>query len=428
LAWHSFDKEKTMTAINDMMKLGTLLAGLLALASANAITVPVQADSYVSGSAADRGKNFGSAGSLAVNASSKTYLLFDLSTNLPKTIGKNDILKATLTLYAGSLAAPGSFQVSPVKSSWQEGSISFQAPPAQGASVIANVPVLHGREFVTVDVTNLVLGWLQNPSSNYGIVLEQFANVPTLSAHFDSKENTQTSHPAYLDIVLVNTGAQGPIGPKGDTGATGSKGDTGANGKDGAPGKNGLSGKDGVNGKDGLAGKDGANGKDGLAGKDGANGKDGLAGKDGANGKDGAPGKNGAPGPIPAASCGGPGKVLQFDGQNFICASTATKTGTYGQSNADSAFGCAGAGWRDLLVTITDDFNNGRSYSISASNLRADYVWAGNGFTNSGKALPLGIQYANGRDVIQIRITAAGNLEGACKAGGQFYLLKQGVF
>jgi hypothetical protein len=48
------------------------------------------------------------------------------------------------------------------------------------------------------------------------------------SVQFDSKENTTTSHPAMLTIVLANNGPTGATGPAGSNGATGATGATGA--------------------------------------------------------------------------------------------------------------------------------------------------------------------------------------------------------
>lgn len=51
---------------------------------------------------------------------------------------------------------------------------------------------------------------------------------------FDSKESIVTSHEPRLEIVLANTGAQGPAGPQGPTGATGAPSPSGPAG---APGQ-----------------------------------------------------------------------------------------------------------------------------------------------------------------------------------------------
>jgi hypothetical protein len=50
----------------------------------------------------------------------------------------------------------------------------------------------------------------------------------SVSVSFDSKENTSTSHPAVLSVVLSGSGAGGAAGPTGPTGAKGATGATGA--------------------------------------------------------------------------------------------------------------------------------------------------------------------------------------------------------
>jgi hypothetical protein len=71
-----------------------------------------------------------------------------------------------------------------------------------------------------------VQGGIATPASNNGFMIQ--ANATT-SVQFDTKENTSTSHPATLTIVLANSGPTGATGPTGAASmVTGPTGPTGA--------------------------------------------------------------------------------------------------------------------------------------------------------------------------------------------------------
>jgi len=89
-----------------------------------------------------------------------------------------------------------------------------------------------------------VQGWITAPGSNNGFMIQANAGA---SIQFDSKENTSTSHPGMLTIVLVGNGPTGPTGavstvagPAGPTGAAstvaGPSGPTGPSGVTGSTG------------------------------------------------------------------------------------------------------------------------------------------------------------------------------------------------
>ncbi|MBQ0932659.1 DNRLRE domain-containing protein [Ideonella alba] len=130
--------------------------------------------------------------------------------------------------------------------------------------------------------------------------------------------------------------------------------------------------------------------------------------------------------PVPV--CVGPGKILQFDGAGFLCVSGQATVYTSTVNDANSAFGCAGAGWQGLhTVVITDPIS--RTVVLTASNLRADYAWSNRGFTvTATDSLPVGFNFANGRDNIQLQVTTSGQLLGACKTGGSWSVLVNNVF
>ncbi|MBL8222538.1 MAG: collagen-like protein [Bryobacterales bacterium] len=100
--------------------------------------------------------------------------------------------------------------------------------------------------------------WIGSPLSFYGLALSGAVSSPGVSALLESKENTATSHPAFIDIVF-----QGPAGPKGDPGTPGAQGAPGARGATGPQGLQGVQGVQGLTGPTGPRGATGAQGPDG---------------------------------------------------------------------------------------------------------------------------------------------------------------------
>ncbi len=56
------------------------------------------------------------------------------------------------------------------------------------------------NQYILIPMTSTVQGWVNTPSSNDGVAL---VAIGTFNASFDSKENTTTSHPPELDIVVA---------------------------------------------------------------------------------------------------------------------------------------------------------------------------------------------------------------------------------
>jgi len=90
-----------------------------------------------------------------------------------------------------------------------------------------------------VDVTSIVIPWLQGNLPNDGFVLSSGGGAVLL----DSKENTATSQPARLTLTFT-----GPAGPKGDQGVQGIQGIQGPQGLRGLQGVQGIQGPQGLTG------------------------------------------------------------------------------------------------------------------------------------------------------------------------------------
>jgi hypothetical protein len=205
-----------------------ILAMNLLPACAWADTAPLVGDTFtIAGSVA----NFGSLGSAAVGGSGGAVglLVFDLS-GIP---GGSNVSSAHLFLYVDTVQAAGSMDVYSADSSWAESTVSGVGGPGASTLIQTGIAVITANNFISVDVSAQVQGSLGG-STNNGFLLQ---GTSGLSAYFDSKENTNTSHPARLEIIL-----SGVVGNAGATGVTGATGDSGATGQAGATGATGTSG------------------------------------------------------------------------------------------------------------------------------------------------------------------------------------------
>ena len=302
-----------------------LLAGFMPFA-VQAVNAPVIADSYINSPAPT--SNFGTSASLRINNSAKTLLRFDLS-ELPNTTIAADVAKATLIFWVNTVTSAGALQVSPLTGAWTESGVTWATAPTESATIKTGITTAASASgyYVLVDITNQVQDWIAAPASNFGLAIEPDAGAAGTFVMIDSKENTTTSHPAFLDIILTGTGAAGPTGATGATGANGANGavgatgPTGANGTNGAAGATGATGANGTNGAAGATGATGANGTNGAtgatgpAGANGTNGTNGAAGATGPAGANGTNGSNGAIGPTgPAGSNGTNGVGVPIGG------------------------------------------------------------------------------------------------------------------
>jgi hypothetical protein len=125
-----------------------------------------------------------STGQSGAGHDTKTAIQFDL-TGLSLDAGE----KATLNLWSTSNASLGFNQdpspANPVTtnvfaaaSAWDANTINWNNVPATTTATPLSQGVVDGiNEWVSIDVTNIVQGWLANPASNNGFVLTQDALV-----------------------------------------------------------------------------------------------------------------------------------------------------------------------------------------------------------------------------------------------------------
>jgi hypothetical protein len=180
-----------------------LFLSLFACAAAYAQITPL-GDTYTN--TGDPTTNYGAKTLLDVDGATQiAYIQFNLA-SIPATAS---ISQATLKLYVNAVTKAGSFNVDYVNGAWSEGTIDASNAPPPGAAIVSNVSITTAdkNQYILVDVTSAVQAWLSGSETNNGIAL--VANS-TFNASFDSKENTATSHPAELDIV-VGSGGSGTI-------------------------------------------------------------------------------------------------------------------------------------------------------------------------------------------------------------------------
>jgi collagen triple helix repeat protein len=221
--------------------------------------------------------NYGTSGDLRVSsdfgigigttgASMRAFLKFSTGTLPPGTTAA-DISQARLNLWVNSSSSMrGAIILTPLTRPWDESSLIFDTSGDLGFSSprYENVSIDFIGQFVSIDVTDWVKGWVAGTLVNEGFVIEPAQEGSGLDLYFDSKESTQTSHEPRLEIVLNgppgpqgSPGPQGPQGSQGPTGSTGATGATGPTGPVGAPGAVGPEGPQGIPGATGPAGVQG---------------------------------------------------------------------------------------------------------------------------------------------------------------------------
>jgi hypothetical protein len=227
----------------------SFVAGFSALTAAQAV---LSADSFTT--SVHPKMNFGTSVALTVASGSQTYIRFAFP-HLPAGLTGENVSGASVVLYVDALLTSGTMDVYAIDGAWSESTITFDNAPKLGSKILSAVPV-SSTGYLSLNVTSLVQAWLNGTHANNGIALLP-SSGSAIAASFDSKENTLTSHPAQLSLVLVSAGPQGPEGPAGPQGAQGAEGPAGPQGATGATGPSGPTGPQGPQGPQGPAGTTG---------------------------------------------------------------------------------------------------------------------------------------------------------------------------
>jgi hypothetical protein len=198
-----------------------------------------------------------------------------------------------MTFFVNTASIGGGVDISVVTSPWAEATTTFNTRPTFLSPFAINVPTNASRQYVTVDITQQLQDWVSGATPNNGLQISAALANPSTTLVLDSKENTSTSHPAFLDVVIQSVGAQGPTGPIGPTGPAGTNGTNGAAGPTGPTGPTGPAGSGtGPTGPAGPTGPSGAAGPTGPTGAAGTNGTNGAAGPTGPTGPAGTASSN----------------------------------------------------------------------------------------------------------------------------------------
>lgn len=201
------DRRRTLTTI-------TLLLATIALSrSTSAVEALLLQDTCIDSNAAQGQpppdeSNYGSAGDLRVFKGNgqigRVFLKFSLET-LPPDTAAADVIQARLRLWVNDRSsAGGTITLTAVTKPWDEYTLTHRTAEtlAFDRPSLADLSVTSVSNFISIDVTDWVKAWLAGTLPNEGIAIEPSAATAFLDLVFDSKESTQTSHEAKLEISL----------------------------------------------------------------------------------------------------------------------------------------------------------------------------------------------------------------------------------
>ncbi|MDT7040824.1 DNRLRE domain-containing protein [Candidatus Nitronereus thalassa] len=149
------------------------------------------------------------------------FVKFDLS----PLSSDQSIERATLRLWLNQVDRSGTLHLHEILADWDERTIrGDQTPPTSPVFDSLSIKKSDTHQFITLDVTTIVQGWIEHPATNFGIALVSDHSHP-LKIKIDSKENHDTSHPMEIEVVLsAEPGIEGPPGPRGLPGPPGPQG------------------------------------------------------------------------------------------------------------------------------------------------------------------------------------------------------------
>lgn len=206
---------RTLRTLRTQSVLALIAIGTMVVQPLYGLDIPTADDAQVI--QANPSWNYGGADNLRVDSSAGagrwTFIRFDINSYLPPGGKSGDVKQALLHLYVNNVTQGGTFDVYLCPTSWIEGKLSGAA--AAGTICWNNKPTPTGVplatisissteqfEFKTLDVTDVVKGWIDAPAANYGLVLKP--NISAVDFQFEAKENiTGTGKRPALQLTLV---------------------------------------------------------------------------------------------------------------------------------------------------------------------------------------------------------------------------------
>lgn len=180
-----------------MGQIAALLFCLAPIQNTNALTIPVREDSY-SSSKSTITSAYGKSGLLYANASHTAFVRFDIS-DYAGLIDATNVGHARLRIQLHKIIKPGAISIHKISSEWSEYPSSRRSAPSvnEDSLAIIQTNINDSFQFVEVNVTEVVRGWLNTENSDFGLAIksEGIANI-TIS----SKEGSKFGSAAYLEI------------------------------------------------------------------------------------------------------------------------------------------------------------------------------------------------------------------------------------
>jgi hypothetical protein len=157
-----------------------IMTGSIALAIAVPIVLPTNAAAVQAIPVADTyvhktfPKPLGLKGALRLTPKSSPFIQFDVDSVLPDNTTPEQVEKATLKLFFRKVPKGGKMHISTVLGDWSEKTLKASNAPALSAPIpnsTVQIDKDDASQFVIVDVTDIVRGWITNPDTNHGFAL-----------------------------------------------------------------------------------------------------------------------------------------------------------------------------------------------------------------------------------------------------------------
>ncbi len=194
-----------MKSIRPFVAAGILFAAFQT--PAPALTLPPSEDTSTSTSLRVA-KIAGKATTLPVSSTRMGLIRFDVGA-FSSALAGSQVTRARLIIYVNRVTKPGALSLSRVTQNWSE--VVTTAPVViPTSSPLTTIPTgsVVAKQFIIVDVTSTVLGWLAAPATDFGFAL---STTGTTSVLLSSKEGPATGLPATLELDVQDAIGAGSL-------------------------------------------------------------------------------------------------------------------------------------------------------------------------------------------------------------------------